>query len=331
MRLANQKALIRYTIFLILATVLGLWFLFQIRNILIMLFISFILMSAIYPLVVKAQKLKIPKSLTIFSIYLLIVFLFFGVIVSLVPIIIEQTTGLINHLPDILLYLDQHYHLKIDLPFVTQNLRSLPSNLFKLVTGIFSNTFNIFAIFFLTYYLILERDKLHHYLVFLFGSNEAESRAEKFIRDLENQIGHWVSGQLLLMLVIGLATYLGLLLLRMPYALPLAMLAGLLEAVPNIGPTISAGISVLVGLTVSPLIAIGALILGIVIQQLENNFLVPQIMHYTVGLSPVITLTVLLIGLKLGGIIGAILAIPLYLTVITIIKHLFKGGHYVIH
>ncbi len=329
MNLSAKHALIRYTIFTVLASLLSLWFLYQIRNILVMLFISFILMSAIYPLVAKAQNLKIPRSLTVFSVYLLIIIFFFGVIASLTPIIVDQTTGLIDHLPYILNFLEQHYHLKIDLPFLTQNLRSLPTNLFKLVTGVFSNTFNIFAIFFLTYYLILEREKLHQHLLIFFGHNQTEKKAEKFIRDLEQKIGHWASGQFLLMLIIGSATYFGLLLLRMPYALPLALLAGLLEAVPNIGPTISAFVSVLVGLTVSPLTALGALVLGVVIQQLENNLIVPQVMHFAVGLSPIVTLVVLLIGLELGGVIGAVLAIPSYLAFTTIFEYQQKGGRHV--
>ncbi len=329
MKAADYKSIVRYAIFVFFATLLSFWFFYQIRNILIMLFLAFILMSAIYPLVTKAQSFKIPRVLTIFSIYLLILIFFFGIIASLMPVVVNQTTGLVDRLPDLLNLLDRQYHLKIDLPFLTQNLHSVPGNLFKLVAGLFSNAFNIFAIFFLTYYLLVEHDRLHHYLFFLFSDNK---KAKTFLHNLEKSIGYWANGQLLLMFIIGLATYLGLLLLKMPYALPLAMLAGLLEAVPNLGPTISAIISVLVGLTVSPLLALGALILGVIIQQLENNLVVPQVMRYAVGIPPIVTLSILLVGLELGGIIGAIVAVPAYLTVKAIYNYhqSQKGGSHVI-
>ena len=327
MNLAAKYALIRYTIFTTLASLLGLWFFYQIRNILIMLFTAFILMSAIHPLVVKAQKLKIPRPITVFFIYLSILFLFFGVIASLIPIVVNQTNNLINNLPQLWNFLDNRYHFQLDTYFLTQDLRSIPTNLFRLASGIFSNVLGILAIFFLAYYLLVERDRMHLYFLHFFGSDQAEKKAEKFMRSLETKIGHWATGQLLLMLIIGLATYAGLLLLKMPYALPLALLAGILEAVPNIGPTISATVSVLVGFTVSPLTALGAFLLGIVIQQLENNLIVPQVMHYAVGMSPVITLTVLLIGLELGGIIGAVLAIPIYLVIVTILEFKKGGSH----
>ncbi len=122
------------------------------------------------------------------------------------------------------------------------------------------------------------------------------------------------------MAIIGLMTYLGLQLLGIPYALPLAVIAGLLEAVPNLGPTIAAIPAILIGLTVSPYVGLGALILSIVIQQLENNLIVPKIMESATGTEPLVTILVLLVGFTLGGVTGAILSMPIYLTIKTVIK-----------
>ncbi len=315
---------VRYAIFTTLATLIGLWLTYQIRHILVILFVSFILMSAMKPLVVKAQKFKIPRSLTIITLYLASFVLFFGILASLIPVIISQTTGLIDQLPQFFQVLDQHYHLQIDPSLITQNLNTISSNLFKLAGGVFSNALDVFAILFLAYYMIVERNHVFSFLS-RFLSPKNATQVNRFLDLLEIKIGYWFRGELLLMLIIGVATYLGLLLLKIPYALPLALLAGLLEVVPNIGPTISAIFTIAIGLTVSPLTALGALILGIVIQQLENNLIVPQVMHYAVGLSPLLTLVILLIGLKLGGITGAILAIPSYL-VIDVILELKQGG-----
>ncbi len=123
-------------------------------------------------------------------------------------------------------------------------------------------------------------------------------------------MGAWVRGELILMFVVGLMTYIGLSLLRVEYALPLAIIAGLLEAVPVVGPIISSVPAILVALVTNPISAIGVVLLYIVIQQLENNILVPEIMEAAVGVSPLLVILALLIGASLFGIAGAILAVP---------------------
>ena len=187
-----------------------------------------------------------------------------------------------------------------------------------------SNVINIFAVFFITYYIIIERSHLHHYLTGLFGKGDREKKAEDLVHAIEKIVGSWVRGQLVLMVIIGLMTYLSLILLGIPYALPLAVLAGILELVPNLGPTIAAIPAIFMGLTVSPIIGLCALGTSILIQQLENNLIVPKVMQTATGTQPLATILVLLTGFTLGGVAGAILAMPLYLTTTTIYKHLKK-------
>jgi predicted PurR-regulated permease PerM len=126
------------------------------------------------------------------------------------------------------------------------------------------------------------------------------------------------------MLIIGLMTYVSLILLGIPYALPLAVLAGILEAVPNLGPTIAAIPAILIGLTVSPIVALGALIASIVIQQVESNWIVPKVMQSATGTEPLVTIVVLLVGFTLGGVAGAVLSMPIYLTIQTVVTAINK-------
>jgi predicted PurR-regulated permease PerM len=172
----------------------------------------------------------------------------------------------------------------------------------------------------MSYYLVLERPKLHRYFVRFFPNHDAEAKAESLVLAVEHQVGGWVRGQLLLMLVIGVMTYIGLMLLGVPYALPLAVIAGILELIPNLGPTIAAIPALIIGLTISPVIGLGTLIMSIIIQQLENNVIVPKIMKEATGTEPLVTILVLLVGFTLGGVAGAVLAMPLYLTIQTVIK-----------
>jgi len=117
------------------------------------------------------------------------------------------------------------------------------------------------------------------------------------------------------MIIIGLLTFIGLTLLGIDYALPLAIFAGFLEIIPSFGPFISAIPAVLVGLLISPLMALAVIALYFLIQQVENNFIVPQLMAKECGLNPLVTIIALIVGFKLGGVIGAILAVPVVLLI----------------
>ena len=113
-------------------------------------------------------------------------------------------------------------------------------------------------------------------------------------------------------------TYVGLLFLGIDIALPLAILAGILEIVPNIGPVISAVPAVLIALTLSPVTALATASLYFLVQIVENNFLVPRIMQAAVGVNPLISILGLMTGFQLAGPAGAVLAIPLIIVIQTI-------------
>ena len=116
------------------------------------------------------------------------------------------------------------------------------------------------------------------------------------------------------MVIVGIATYVGLTVIGVPFAVPLALLAGILEIIPNIGPTLAVIPSVIVGFSVTPLTGMAAAALGILIQQTENYALVPKVMQKSAGMSPIITLLSLVIGLKVAGVMGALLSVPIVIT-----------------
>lgn len=308
------------TIWYTLGSLLGLYTLFQIRSIVVLLFISFILMTAVNPLVRRTLKWKIPTIIVMLVVYIGIIALVSTVVASLVPAVVAQTRGLSVALPTYLDTLEGFFNTQIDTSLTGNYLSSIPSNILKIAAGAFNNVLNVMAVFFMTYYLVIERPLLHKYLLRFFDDKDAEKQAENVVQLVENQVGGWVRGELLLMAIIGMMTYLGLIALGIPYALPLAVLSGMLEAVPNLGPTIAAIPAILIGFTVSPLIGLGALAMSVLIQQLENNLIVPKIMESATGTAPLITILVLLVGYTLGGVAGAVLSMPIFLTVRTILK-----------
>ena len=134
----------------------------------------------------------------------------------------------------------------------------------------------------------------------------------------------WFWGEIILMIVVGTMIYVGLSIIGMKYALALAVLAGLFEVIPNLGPITSSIPAILIGLSYSPIFGLYCAILYLVIQQLENNLIVPIVMKKATGLHPIVTLIVMVIGGKLAGIMGVILAIPTAIFIETILIEVNK-------
>jgi len=312
-----------FTVFLLLF----LWLIYQIRHILVILFVGLMLMSALNPVVEKVEKLKIPRFLAVIFIYLFI-FSFFGLIlIGIIPPLINQTKILIVRLP---LYYKSLENLGIDegllnsqLDTLFDRLGSISFDLIKFTVGFLGNFLVIFTLIFVSFYLLLERKNLDEYLEKLFGS--ANVKVGKIIDKVERRLGEWVRAQTALMLVVGMMCYLGLVLLGIEFALPLALLAGMLEIVPNIGPILSAIPAILSGIAVSPPkgLAVGALYF--LVQQLENNFIVPQVMKKEAGVNPLVTILSLAAGFKIGGTIGAVLAVPSIILIETVLGEVLKN------
>lgn len=308
----SHKTIIFSIVFFVLF-LLSLNLLWQLRSLLITVFICFVFMGALNPLVNRMENAKIPRPLAIAILYLIIlVFLSFGV-AGIVPILIDQTTGLINNLPSLIENTTFFGAKAIDVSNQFKILENLPTSIAKVTLALFSNIFSGFIILVITFYLLIERKNLSKYSFSLFAA-KGRKKTNLIIERLEKRLGSWINAQLFLMFIIGILSYLGYLIIGLKYAVPLAIMAGILEIVPNIGPIISTIFAGIVGLTISPATALLAIILGTVIQQLENNFIVPKIMKETIGLNPLVTILLIAAGSKLGGIMGAILAIPIFLT-----------------
>jgi len=295
---------------------LSLYLVFILRNFLMGLFISVLLATGLNPLVTFLQKFKIPRAVAILLVYVFIV-LGVGVLVAtVIPPLIKQTGSLLESLP--LHYLSegvQDLEVSLEnLQFITSQLGSV-SPVLRLVSSTFSGLVTFFTFAVITFYLLMERKNLHKHIAEFSPSIKSEQKAEDLVSKIETQIGSWVRGQVILMIAVGLVTYIGLSLLNISFALPLAIIAGLLEIIPNIGPTISAVPAVIVPIVLdkNPIMAVFVIALYVLIQQLENNLLVPRIMQSAVGIHPLVTIISIIIGLQLAGVVGAILAVPLYL------------------
>lgn len=300
------------TIFFAAAFLAAVWFILQIQEILFLLFISFLLMTALRPFVEFFERFKIPRVFSILFIYI-VVFGFFGAsFVSAIPSLASQINRLIHELPDITARVLPA--LNVDVRSITQQIAPIGENVVRVTVSIFSNAITFLTVLVFAFYFLLERRNAEGVLVSWMGS-EGAAKVLSMVRAVETKLGAWVRGQMLLMLFIGILVYIGLLLLHMEFALPLAILAGILEIVPIVGPIISAVPAVVIALATSPLLALSVVALYFIVQQVENNLVVPYVMKKSVGLSPLMTIVALMVGGKLAGFTGVFLAVPVLLVI----------------
>jgi len=311
------------TIIFIVVFLFSLWFLYFVRDIVFLFLVSFLLMLALSPAVNKLEKkLHFPRFLAILINYFLVIGLIVLAISLLAGPLFKQTGLLFDQL--LLLFGEtssgQWMRGFLNNPF--SQIGPVSGNVFKFTRGVFSNAAKIFSIFVINFYLILERKHLNKHLKHFFNKKNALV-AEKIINRLEHELGGWLWGELALMLVVGVLTYLGLLILGIKYALPLAFLAGILEVFPNIGPLLSAIPGIIIGLSMSPWMGLGALAVYFIVQQLENSLIVPKVMQRATGVHPIVTFLALLIGFRLAGVAGAIFSLPMILVAKVLFTDLF--------
>jgi len=320
-----RKVEISYkTIVFIAVFVASLWFIYSIRDIVLQLFAALLLMTILNPIVKKLSKIKVPKVLSILVSYIIIFGLFGLAIGILLPPLVEQTTNLANNLPK---YLNDSGITKYAngdiLKEIVSQLGTVPSQVIKAGFSFFTNILNILTVLIFAFYLLLIRDKFDKNLESIFGK-EKSIDVSSVVNELELKLGGWARGQLLLMLLVGISSYIVFVILGIPFALPLALLAGIFEIVPYLGPIVASIPAIILGFSISPFVGGASIGLAILIQQLENYLFVPKVMEKSTGVSPIITLLSLAIGAKLAGITGMVISIPIVIIIQTLLQNRFQ-------
>lgn len=326
------------TIFKILAIGLVLYFLYLIKDVVIILFVSLILASALDPSVDWLQKKKIPRSISIIFFYLIALSVLGGVLYLLIPAIIKETAQLAADFPR---YYDKLMSgfsslkefsarygflndIKSSIESLSANLQGAATGVFTTVSDIINGIVSFFMILVITFYMVVEENAVKK-VIWSIAPEKHQPYLMQLVNRMQKKIGLWLRGQLILSLVVFIFIYVGLSILGIKYALVLALMAGLFEMVPYIGPTLAAVPGIFLAFTQAPILALFTAIIYYITQLLENNILVPKIMQKAVGLNPIVSISVLLIGLKLAGILGAVLSIPVATAANVFIQDIFSS------
>jgi len=307
------------TVVYTILTLLSLWILFVVRDVIFLLMAAFVVMAGLRPFVDRIEKFKIPRSIAIVLTYVILASVIALIATLIIPPLVWQFQKMLEQL--------QEYILPL-LPFLesstgnlTDQIPKLSQNVLKITTGVFSTVIGFFTFGIITFYMLVERRHFKTFLDNLIG-RKVERKISVIIVAIERKLGAWVIGQLALAVIVGVITYIGLTLLGVEFALSLSIIAGIFEIVPIIGPIISAIPAVLVALTMSPMMALLVAGLFFVVQQLENNIFVPIVMRRAVGIPPIVTILALTIGGKLAGVAGIMLAVPLVVAMQVIFQSL---------
>ncbi len=315
--------------------VLGLWFLWFIREIVAIFVVAIMLASVIDPFADWFAKKRIPRGLAVLIVYTVLLALTSVIVIVLVPIVVEQSGQLIENLSvsatsliDSFVQFQQRHqfleNITTGLESFQQSLNASANSVFSTVKGFFGGLAALLIVLVLAFYMVVEENSMRRYFMTL-APEEYQPYLTQLLKKMQNKIGAWLRGQIILGFVIGLAVYIGLKLLGVPYALLLALIAGLFEIIPYVGPIVALIPAAIIGFAQSPVLGLAVVILYLVIQQAENNVLVPKIMQKVTGLSPILSIAALLVGVKVGGVVGAILAIPLATMIAVVVEDLFKN------
>lgn len=280
-------------------------------------------MAAILPIVNFLRKRRVPKLLAVLIPYFVILLLLVILIIPLVPFVLQQFKSLLIGFPK---YLNQSANIlgmRIDIKqvqgYLNSQMSTIGNNAFQVTTTVFGGIITLITISIVSLYLLLYNDSFKKNFARLFHRDQHE-KVLNTVSLINEKLGAWLQGQIILSVCIGVLTWLALMLLNFPYSLPLAVLAGILEIVPTLGPTLAAIPAVIVALTISPTMALVIVVTYTLIQTLEGQLVVPQIMRRAVGLNPVAVILGVTIGANLMGIVGALLSIPFISFIIVIYK-----------
>ena len=324
---SDPRSLIRYGFICFAITLIVLWTLYLVRGPLLLIYVCMLFATGLGPLVrwIERQrflaigKRRLPRPAAILLIYATVLGTVAGIGWAVIPPMARQSQQFVKELPDLI---DRGQQRLVSWGLISPDtsykelLQQSPigggdavTMLMTTLWGFVGGLFGMITILLLTFYMLVESQAIFDFFVHLFPRARRPKVAEVSAL-VTNKVSAWLGGQIFLGFIIGITTAIGLGLMGVPYYFVLALIAGIGEMIPMVGPLISAIPAIAVAFTVTPGLALGVAVFFLVQQQLENAVLVPKIMGETVGLTAVTVIGALVIGSELLGFAGALLAVP---------------------
>lgn len=303
--------------------VLAVYLAYLLRDIVGIVLVSIMLAAIIDPLADFLAKKKIPRSVTVLLTYI-VLFLIVGVILfAIIPPMIVELHGMGDSFRsvwgkavssfDALKTISSRYglesSLQLSIDAANDAVTGSFNGLFATISGFFGGLVSFFVVIALSYFMVVEKHSLRDMAVALVPRRYHDYIGSVSVK-MQHKLGQWLIGQLILMLFIGVLSYIGLAVFGVKYAVLLAILAGFLEIVPYLGPVVATIPAVFFAFSDSPTKALLIVIYYLLVQRVEHMILTPKIMQKTTGLNPIFVVLALAVGFAVGGVAGILLAVP---------------------
>lgn len=299
-------------------------------------FTAILIASAVAPLATRLERYRIPRTVSIIGAYIAVLVVLAGMSALLVPLVAGEIDTLKSRLPeyqnDLNTFL-QRFTPPDAQPFSTQrvfttlqgDLGSLASSLTDLLVRIGSVLVQALITLVAAYFLAVDPEFAER-LVARFAPAHNRERTLQIMRRCGSRLGHWVRAQLILAIFFGTAFGIGLWALRIPYALTLGAVGGVLEIIPYVGGFVTVALAVLVAATTTPLKLIAVVILYTIVTNVEAHVLAPSVMGRVLGLHPLTVIVALFVGAEALGIIGALLSVPVAVVLQVLLDELYANA-----
>lgn len=321
-----------FTVVKVALALLALWALYLVADIVVLVLAAVLLAAALDPWVDRLQsRYYIPRAISMMAIYIIAFAVMSSALILIIPPVVEELRAIAANFPFLYNWVAEWLdRLQVtpgtnvidSLQGFTPAVTVATQGVLSFVAGVFGGLMSFLLVLVMTFYLVVDEGSIKRTV--MVAPKHLQARLAMLLSRVQKKLGIWFRAQLALMGIIAVLTYLILVIISfftdMKYALVLALIAGIMEFIPYLGPLIAAIPAVFLAFAVSPMTALVVAAAYYLIQLFENNILVPKIMERALGLSPIVSIVVFLIGAKLAGIAGAFLAIPVA-TAVVVIAH----------
>ncbi len=305
------------------------------RAVLAPFFIAMIISYVLNPVVCLLNDRKVPRTIAVLLIYAVFIVAAAVVAVNLIPAFITQLKELNEHLPDLSMRAQSLADGFNDNRFIPESVREgINQSLVKMEQAVsesvthfleeIGTTINLvfvaFIIPFLAFYM-LKDFQLIEKTALTFVPKKHRVKTVKLLMDIDMALGNYVRGQFIVCLIIGALGYLGYWIIGLPYALLLASVVAVFNIIPYLGPFFGAAPAIIMASTVSVKMILLVIVVNMVVQNLEGNVVSPQVVGRTLHMHPLLIIFALLVGGELAGIVGLILAVPMFAVLKVIFQH----------
>lgn len=297
---------------------------------------AMIISYVLNPVVSMLAGRKMPRSVAVLLIYAVFLLTLAVIAINLIPMFIEQLEELNEHLPEMTLHaqgLMRSMNTRLIPPGIETGMNNwffqLENRLAQGISRFLDNIgttigmlVNVFIVPFLVFYILKDFDVFERAVVSCLPRSRRQSIV-KLLKDIDDALGNYIRGQFLVCLIIGVLAYIGYAIIGMPYALLFACVVAVFNIVPYMGPFLGAAPAIVMATTVSLRLVLLVAVVNTLCQMLESNVISPQVVGRKLHLHPLLIIFALLVGGEVAGMIGLILAVPVFAAGKVVIQHIF--------